>query len=333
MRKRSLRCVVMLITTVWVARVAPAASLASVALDAKAISSGQIRTAPLRRIVRAPLIAAYGIVLDPGALVRLSTQLVAERGKVTVARARAALARSEAGRAADLYRAQHNISQAALQTALSDLQIAVTDQATVAAQLSELKVTFRARWGTRLAAAAASGTAPLPQLESGAEVLVEVSLPLGQALVVPPVGASATTPDGEQVALRLVSRAPRVAAGVAGQSLFYLMVAQNSAPIGTPLAVALSGAAENAGVLVPGSAVVWHNGRALAYRETTPGLFLPVPVCTSFGTDEGYFVPQDRDAGLHPGDRIVIDGAALLYSASQSPPSAARTTKSGDNDD
>lgn len=332
MRKRTVACVVFAaVAALAVVRAVEAAGPGSVTLDPKAIAAGEIRTAPVQHLDHAPPIAAYGIVLDPGPLAKLSAELAAGRSKVAAERARVTLARSEASRAATLYHAQHNISQAALQTAQSRLQVAEADQATAEAQLAELKARIRADWGSKLATAVASSAAPLPQLDSGAESLVEVSLPLGQALATPPAMASAAAPDGTQIALRLIGRAPRAAEGVAGQSLFYLMDTQTSAPIGTPLAVALN-VAEKAGLLVPRSAVVWHNGRALAYRETTPGSFAPIPILTSFSTDHGYFVPQDVSAALHPGDRIVVNGAGLLFSASQSPPAAKKAAKADDDD-
>ncbi len=226
MRKRFIGCLMLAIATIAVDRVAAAAELVPVTLDAKAIASGQVRTAPLKRLDRAPPITAYGIVLDPGPLATLSAQFAAAHSKIVAGEARSALARSEAMRAADLYRVQHNVSQAALQTAQSHLQVAEADQATVKAQLAELQAHIRADWGPTLAAAVVSATTPQPQLESGTELLVQVSLPLGQALPLPSPEASATTPDGVHVALRLLSRAPRAAEGVAGQSLFYLMAAQ-----------------------------------------------------------------------------------------------------------
>ncbi len=334
MRNRSAACFVSIaVAAMAVVRAAPAAGLAPITLAPKAIAAGEIRTAPVQRLDHAPPIAAFGIVLDPGPLAKLSAELAAGRSKVAAERARTTLARSEATRAADLYRAQHNISQAALQTAQSHLRIAEADQATAEAQLAELKARIRADWGTTLAAAVASSRAPLPQLASGGESLVEVSLPLGQALATPPATASATTPAGTQLVLGLVGRAPRAAKGVAGQSFFYLMKTRSSAPIGTPLTVALNVAAASTGLLVPRSAVVWHNGEALAYRETSPGSFTPVPVLTSFSTDKGYFVPQDQSAALKPGERIVVDGAALLFSASQSPPAAKKSAEvDGDGD-
>ena len=312
------------VAAIAAAGTAGAQQLSTVTLDAKAISAGGIRTVALQQVLRAPRIAAFGIVLDPGPLITLSAQIAAARGKLAAAQAATALARSEAARAADLYGAQHNISLAAFQAAQSHLLVAQATQASAQAQLGEIMARARTDWGTRLGAAAASGAAPLPQLGSGVQQIVEVSLPLGQSLPAASTDPQASSPDGKRVALRLVSRAPRAAAGVAGPSLYYLMAAHDSAPIGTPLTVALSGPGTVAGVLVPAPAVVWHDGQALVYRQSSSGTFAPVTVATSSHTGQGYFVAEGEDPGLRPGQRIVVSGAALVFSASQSPPPATK---------
>ena len=328
------KCAALAIAAAAAAGTAAAGQLATVTLDAKAVAAGGIRTAALQRVKRAPRIAAYGIVLDPGPLITLSAQIAGARSKLAAAHATTALARSEAARAADLYQSQHNISQAAFQAARSRLQVAEADQANAQAQLTGLDARARTDWGARLAAAAGSGAAPLPQLGSGTQQLIEVSLPLGQSLPALSTDPAASTPDGEDVALRLVDRAPRAAAGVAGPSLYYLMSAQDSAPIGTPLTVALSGSGAVAGVLVPPSAVVWHDGTALVYRQTGSASFESVAVPTSSRTGQGYFVAEGDGTALQAGQRIVVTGAALLFSASESPPPEAKTKPAkAENDD
>ncbi len=315
MAKRVLHPLVAALAVALGANVAVAGGLAPVTLGAKAISAGQIRVAAMKCLKASPRISAYGLVLDPGPLVTLAADVVAARSAAAAASARAALARSEAHRAVHLYRAQHNISEAALQRAQSTLAVAEADRATAAVHLTQLRTKMLAQWGTKLSAAALSGSEPLPRLENGAEALVEVSLPLGQGLSSPPAEASATTPSGKAVRLRLVSRAPRAAAGVAGESFFYLMASRASAPIDTPLSVALSASSGKPGVLVPRSAVVWHHGELFAFRESAPDSFVPVPIPGAFASEEGYFVPEGAGTLLHPGDRVVIEGAALLYSA------------------
>ena len=314
---------------------AGAQPLSTVSLGAKAMSAGGIRTVALQRTRRAPRVAAFGRVLDPGPLISLSARIAAARGTLAAAQAASALKRSEAARASNLYRTQHNISQAAFQAAQSQLLVAQATQASAQARLGELLARARSDWGARLGAAAASGTAPLPELESGAEQIVEVSLPLGQSLPPPSTDPQASTPDGKRVALRLVGRAPRAAAGVAGPGLYYLMATQDSAPIGTPLTVSLRAHGAVAGVLIPASAVVWHDGRALVYRQSAPGAFAPVAMPHVTRTQRGYFVADLSDEAPRPGQRIVVSGAALVFSASQSPPATAKiqAAKPGDDDD
>ena len=319
MCQKVIQCLAAAIAAAILVPVAPAAGLVPVKLGPQALWAGQIRTVRLIRLESAPRIAAYGVVLDPGPLAMLASQVIAGR-------ASASLARSEAQRATSLYRAHHNISQAALQIAQAGLE-------TSAATYAQLQTRMLTHWGRELSDAAVSARAPVPALETGTAALVEVSLPLGQALARPPTAASATTPDGETVQLRFISRAPRTASGVAGQSLFYLMPAQPAAPIGTPLTVSLETAPRKTGVLVPQSAVIWHQGGLLAFRETSPGVFLPVPIRSSFISGDGYFVPEGRGTPLHPGDRIVTGGAALLYSAATQGVTAVKSAPAGKAED
>ena len=328
MSKRAVSCAFAAIVAVIVGRAA-AAGLAPVTLEPQALTAGRIRTTRLKRLKSAPRICAYGIVLGPGPLVRLASQVIAARGARSAARARAALARDEDLRASGLYRAQHNVSRAALQRARSGLEVAEAQQATASAELLQLKTRMLAHWGARLSAAALSGSAPLPELENGEAALVEVSLPLGEALGDPPSMASASTPDGEKVRLHFISRAPSAAAGVAGESFFYLMPAEISAPFGTPVTATLTTAAAKAGVLVPRSAVVWHQGEPLVFRESAPDVFAPVAVRRSFISGEEYFVPEGPGALLHPDDRIVTGGAALVYSAALQSASRGRNPAGG----
>lgn len=333
MHRTLFKCAALVIAAA-AAGTAAAGQLATVTLDAKAIAAGGIRTAALQQVKRAPQVSAYGLVLDPGPLITLSWQIAAARSTLAAAQATTALARSEAARASDLYRSQHNISQAAFQAAQSRLQVAGANQVNAQVQLAELDARARTDWGAKLATAASSGAAPLPQLGSGAQQLVEVSLPLGQSLPAVSTDPAASTPDGKHVTLHLVGRAPRAAAGVAGPSLYYLMSAQDSAPIGTPLTVALSGSGAVAGVQVPLSAVVWHGGTALVYRQTGAASFAPVAVPASSRVEGGYFVAVGDGTALQAGQRIVVAGAALLFAASESPPTAAKAKSAkAENDD
>jgi hypothetical protein len=277
--------------------------------------AGEIRTAPLSRAERAPHLTAYGHVVDPARIAADGAQLAAARGAVAADQARARLAGSAGRRAIDLYRAQHNISKSALEGAQSAAVVATAELATATARLAALQTKIRSDWGPDLAAAIANHTGPVPGLERGSLLLIEVSLPMGEALARPPALATAAAPDGTRLVLHLLGRSPRVAAGWAGQSLFYLGDAQDSLAIGTPLTVHLDTAAARAGLMVPKSAVVWRNGGAIIYRALAGNGFAPVPVHLLAADGARYFLPQNEAGPLVPGSRIVVQGAALLLSA------------------
>ncbi len=306
---------------VLLAPAAVACGLNPVKLDPRALAAGGIRTVRVKSVRIAPQVAGYGIVLGPGALMRSVARLVAARSAVAAANAKVVLARQQARRAAYLYHARHNIAQAALQRARSAFAVAEAQRATAAAILVEARTRMLTRWGPGLATAALSGSAPLPAIERGAAVLVEISLPLGETVGHPPAIASARSPDGVEVSLRFLTRAPHTAAGVAGVSLLYLMHARASVPIGTPLSVSLDASAARTGVQVPRSAVLWHHGEPWVLRETAPRSFTPVPIPGAFSADDGYFVPEHAGVPLKAGERIIAAGAGLVYSAAvQSPP-------------
>ncbi len=305
---------------------APAAS-AVLTLDPKAVAAAQIRTTRVEAAPTAPPIAAYGWVLDPAPLAGLAGQLASAGSEVAAARARLALAKSAARRAEALYRADHNVSMATLQNAQAALDVAAARLRGAATQLAMLRAQARATWGARLAHALDAGISPLPQLSSGATLLVRVSLPLGQTSQ-HPAQAEATTPDGARMALEFFSPAPQAARGTAGQSFFYLAQGAAELPTETPLTVDLPAAPNRLGVVIPASAVVWQDGEALVYRDLGHGVFAPFPLPALVRTAGGYFVPQQ--GALVPGARIVSQGAALLLSASQA--AKAGRAAAGDRD-
>ncbi|MCU1325082.1 MAG: efflux transporter, family, subunit [Bryobacterales bacterium] len=62
--------------------------------------------------------------------------------------------------------------------------------------------------------------------------------------------------------------------------------------------------------VIPSAAVVQEEKQTLVYREASPGVFDPVAVTLSSPSKGSLGVLT----GLHPGDRIVVDGAMLLKS-------------------
>lgn len=319
-----------LLVVFWLVTPAALATPAPVHLDPKAIAAGEIRTEPLDAVSRAARVGAYGTVLDPARLATASTDVKVADAEVAAADAKLKLAQSGAKRAAGLYREQHNISAAELQAAEAGSGVAVANLAVARAKLTALRARLRADWGAVLAKAIDSGAKPLPDLENGTASLVQVSLSLGQGLETPPATATALGPNGAQLFLRLLGPSPRVAKG-AGQSLFYI-ASGATVPIGMPLSVSLPVGKPQPGVIVPPAAVVWQNGSALVFRQTGVDSFAPVAIDTSDSGADGYFIPGDAGS-LHAGDKIAVQGAALLFSELKSPTTGASAPAAGDDDD
>ena len=294
---------------------ARAGSPTVVRLDAGVLKAAQLHVQVLKPSRQAPRLAAYGIVLDPARVAAASAEIAAARSKVAEDEAKASLAAAAAARTEVLYRARENVALADMQKAQSQLAVARAEEAMETASLAETNARIRAAWGPTLAAAIASNSAPLPELEEGSKRLVRVSLPLGAGLSDPPPIVRASAPDGTRIALAFVSRSPRTERRIAGQSSFYLMARTNSAPIGTPLAASLDTAAPESGVIVPASAVVWNDGQAFVYRQIGATTFAAVPISTATPRAGGYFVPERL---LAPGTKVVTEGAALILSAALS---------------
>ena len=64
------------------------------------------------------------------------------------------------------------------------------------------------------------------------------------------------------------------------------------------------------GVVVPGAAPVWWQGKAWVYVQTKAGQFARREIPTDFPVENGWFVTS----GLSSRDHIIVTGAQLLLS-------------------
>lgn len=301
-------------------------------LAPEAIAAGHIELAQLVASRVTTTVTAFGQILDPAQLTALSAQLTEAKAQIAAAEAKLSLANANADRASKLFHAQHNISVAEFQSAESATQVAAADADVAKARLHSLEARIRADWGAGLASSITSDTDPLPALQAGTACLVQAILPLGQALPVPPETASASIPDNGTLPLKLIGLSPRVPTGMSGQALFYVSSQPACPPIGMPLQVALPDGPEQQGVVIPASAVIWQGAQPIVYQASSQNSFLPIPISTADKQTAGYFVAVGPDEPLKPGASVVVKGAALLLSQSQSP--AEKTSApSGDDDD
>ncbi|MEI6633015.1 MAG: hypothetical protein WCP22_04255 [Chlamydiota bacterium] len=135
---------------------------------------------------------------------------------------------------------------------------------------------------------------------------VRVSLSDADAASTPRSPARVTLPDGTVVAADpLGARAP-------GGGLVYRAPAGSSPPVpGTMLPVALPAGPEEAGYLIPDSAVVWTDGKAWVYMRRDGNRFSRREIAADTRGRGGWFVA----GGFSPGEQVVVTGAQLLLSA------------------
>ena len=276
------------------------------------LSSGQITRAgivveTLRPAHFAPSIPALGVVLNPAPLIRLHGSIAEADATVAGAKAKVLLEQQQMVQAKALYRRGQIISMSDYQKAAEDLAAHQAALTVARVKRTALLAEAGADWGAAMAGVLRSGGDPLPQLGAGEAILVGLSLPPGIGLADPPRRVEAKA-AGIRFRLLLIGPAPGMLGGYPGQSFIYQAAAQAGTPVGATVSATLPVGPRQNGVVVPRSAVVWQSGRAMVYRAAAGRRFEPVAIATGSPTSAGYFVP----AGLSPGDRVVVRGAALL---------------------
>lgn len=299
-------------------------------LNAAQIKAGAIKSLPLGPSRLAPTVTAFGAVLDPGKLAAASAKLAAARAAIAEAKARLALAKAKETRASVLFRAQRNISKAQYQQALADAEVAAATLNETQVRLRSEQASIRADWGASLATAVAHEREPIPELITGASCLLRATLPFGTALSALPKHAVAKSPAGSSINLTLVGPSPRSPSG-GGPSYFFLGSGAGCPPVGMTVEAVLPAGPKRNGVVVPLSAVVWRGDEPFAFRADGKGAFSPVSLVAANPVAGGYFVPASSHSSLSAGQKVVVSGAGLLLSYSETPPEKPK--KAGDDDE
>jgi hypothetical protein len=274
----------------------PATPLVLTASQREAVGIRIEQPLPLRS---APRIEAFGTVLDPASL-------VADLGRLDSTRAAAAAAGAEAARLERLY---HEEAQASLRA----WQAAQAQAVETEAQATAAAVSVRLEWGPLASWSAARRQVLLAALEAGTRALLRADVPGSH--VSGAVGARALLSiDGVNVGAQVLGPLPRTTAQ--SQSTGWLLEI-GAAPAGLgpgARVVVWLQAPAIAGLMVPAAALVYAADGTYVYRQ------LPAGESDAFHYDSVAVKPLARvgDAwlvqGLAPDDRIVVQGAGVLWS-------------------
>ncbi|MDP2024635.1 hypothetical protein [Sulfuriferula sp.] len=257
-----------------------------------------------------PQTSAYASVLDPGPLLQLRGQLRSAQLQTDAARAQAAASEREYRRLALLNSQGHTVSDKVTEAARATRDADRAHLEAAQAGLLAARDTARSRWGDVLVGWALAARSPqLDALNSGQQALLSVALPQGGATGSPPPTIHINLPGtvGE-ITAHLVSPSPLADPVIQSPTYFY------QAPRGglrTDMRIeALLPTGQSVdGVVIPNSAVIWYANRPWVYVQSTDTQFVRREIAVDTPAPGGWFVAQ-----WHAGERVVVKGAALLFS-------------------
>lgn len=150
-------------------------------------------------------------------------------------------------------------------------------------------------------------------------VLVRVDLPGGEGTGIEPRGVRLTTltAPGKAMQARYLGLAPTTDPQLQGRGFLFLT---EDNPLNLTPGAAVSASLELAGgplrgILLPGSAVLYYEGKTWVYLQRDPTSFARTPALLGPVVPGGWLVNQ----GLQTGDRAVTQGAELLLSEELKP--------------
>ena len=245
----------------------------------------------------APETRGYGRVLDP-------TSLVTVAAEIATAKAALALSEKELARVETLHAQDQNASGQALEQATA---ARLRDRITLDAARARLVLA----WGPALAKRSELA-ALVHAMVNGEAALVRIDLPPGEAPATAPATArvGALGAGGALIEVEVLGAAPTADAQTQGVSYLALWRTAPLPPGATLRAAVPTGAAAQAALLVPRSALVQHDGSIFVYVQTGELTFARRLV--EVGRDEAAGVAVT--AGLEAKDKIVTVGAQQLLS-------------------
>src|SRR5215468_2248020 len=279
-------------------------------IDADTQQRSGIETTALPSAPHLEELRAYGMVLDVARLTELSNNYASAKAQVQTAQAKLAMSKPAFERAQKLFNETHVVSQAQLQAAEAAFG---TDQASLAAAEALVRThtaTAYQEWGSVLGKSLVEESPMIKALIERQNFLMQITLPPGVILPVPPATASIEIGKVARANVAFVSPATRIDPRIQGVSFFYTTAAESGVLPGmNVLAFLLSGRSTD-GAAVPASAVVWLQGRAWAYRRTGQDTFARVEIATDLPAPSGGYIAKDQPKDAE----IVTRGAQLLLS-------------------
>ena len=275
----------------------------SVRVSADAQRALHVQVEPLNATSVPRELPGFGRVLDPQALAASVSEWAAARS--------AATASEQEWERLKMLEKQNTASMRALQAA----EAAATRDRLLAQSIHDR---IELAWGRALVHRA-DLTELVRALSAQDRVMVRVDLPGGEATATEPQGVRLTTmtAPGKAMKARYLGLAPTTDPQLQGRGFLFLT---EDNPLNLTPGAAVSASLELAGeplrgIFLPGSAVLYYEGKTWVYLQRDPTSFARTPALLGPVVPGGWLVGQ----GLQTGDRAVTQGAQLLLSEELKP--------------
>jgi hypothetical protein len=249
------------------------------------------------------------VVLSVQDLAAFRNGYVAALSQIEKNRVDIEVARKQYARVKTLFDSDQNISAKALESAEGNLRALETEQHAAEQQLQLQGSVAEQQWGGVVAKWAVDGSPELDRILGMREVLIQVTLPFDRNYAAPKT-ILVEVPGRNRAEAGLISAFPRVDPRIQGRSYLYSAAVQPDFTPGVNLVSHLAVGDSTRGVVVPSSAVVWSEGKAWAYLQTSARQFSRREVPTELPVDAGYFVRT----GFSAANKVVTRGAQSLLS-------------------
>jgi hypothetical protein len=287
---------------------------ATIALSPELREQAHIETAEPKAAPSQRQVEAYGSILDMQPFTDLSNTISNARSQLAIAEARLAASQPAFQRARNLHIGEA-LSTAQLEAAEAAFRADGASLASARVQARNAAASAYQAWGPVLGRSLVEETALAKDLVQRKNVLVQVTLPIGVPLEKAPQTASVETATRQRISIEFVSAATRTDPKIQGVSFFYIANAESGALPGMNV-IAFLPVGQTPGVAIPGSAVVWLQGRAWVYLQTAANTFTRREVPTAEPQPGGGYAvrtpadpPRPESGASTP--RLDLDGQAF----------------------
>ncbi len=256
----------------------------------------------------------YGSVVSIDDLIAAKTQYNTLKTDLQLARSENTHHASQYQRLKALNDDDKNVSDSAAQEALALLNADNAKISAIQSQLNNLASSIKLQWGAELSKLIIGEASPshLNDLLTRKNVLIQISLPLN--MDTPKSGASIyiNTINGSATPIKAVYISPATSADQTGTGkTFYYSAPAEYLRTGMRISAAIntSDKQDSTGVLIPNSAVIWHDGKPWVYLKTNNEQFQRTPIEADIEVGDSWFTQN-----LKPDSEIVTGGAQLLLS-------------------